>query len=264
METRLETITPEKALSLLKNNTKNRSLNKDLVLFYADQMLKNQWKITGQGISISDNNILIDGQHRLAAIVKSNIAQIMNVTYGLLYEDVYSVYDTGKSRNAKDVLYVNNVKHASHISSSVRLKKSLDIGERLNGQLKFSNTEISNEYFDNKGIYDMYVKKALLYKNKLQILSVSNICGVCAHLEIKKSNDTNKILGFFNELYGLSDETNDVVSILRSILINNLAQRDRMIIDNKLKYISKAWNAYVTGNTYKRLIIINVNKPIFL
>lgn len=72
MEWRL--ITPEVATSLLKNNAGNRNLRSTVVDHYADQMKRGEWKPTHQAIAIGAGGNIIDGQHRLSAIVKSGLA----------------------------------------------------------------------------------------------------------------------------------------------------------------------------------------------
>ena len=66
-------ITPSIAKGLLESNTKNRGINELVVSRYANDILKGNWKEdTGEAIKISKMNIILDGQHRLCAIVKAN------------------------------------------------------------------------------------------------------------------------------------------------------------------------------------------------
>src|SRR5690554_4199143 len=113
METTIEQITPAVALELLRLNTANRGFSQATVNFYAKQMENGEWKTTSQGIAISSDNRIIDGQHRLMAIVKTKLPQMMLVTRGLDYNEVFAVYDTGKNRTAGDVLQIRGVKQAN-------------------------------------------------------------------------------------------------------------------------------------------------------
>ena len=71
MEIKLETITPEKAKSILQNNNANRPLNENHILFLAREMLAEQWMATPDTIKIGHHGNLLDGQHRLSALVES-------------------------------------------------------------------------------------------------------------------------------------------------------------------------------------------------
>jgi hypothetical protein len=69
-------ITPELAKEILQTNGKNRKLNASRYLLYARQMGARRWKNTADGITISfdKNGNLANGQHRLQAVIASNIS----------------------------------------------------------------------------------------------------------------------------------------------------------------------------------------------
>jgi len=84
MQTRLVFITPSYAKAVLeKNNVDNRRLNMVRVDALVQLILNNQWQVTHQGIAFDCNGNLVDGQHRLAAIVKANTPVRMLANYNL-------------------------------------------------------------------------------------------------------------------------------------------------------------------------------------
>lgn len=66
-------VNPTHAKGLLSYNTGNRRLRPSTVSHYADQMRRGEWKETHQPIAFDDDGNLIDGQHRLAAVVESGV-----------------------------------------------------------------------------------------------------------------------------------------------------------------------------------------------
>jgi len=96
-------ITPDLAAEFLKRNTGNRTIRKTAVVQYADDLRRGNWKLTHQGVAISPNGRLLDGQHRLSAIVQSGIAAQMVVALDVP-EDAYLVMDRGKPRRIADAL----------------------------------------------------------------------------------------------------------------------------------------------------------------
>jgi len=97
-------ITPDTAKQILASNTaKNAARLKDRVVKnYADQMRKGQWQFNGESVVISETGKLLDGQHRLHAIVQSGVSVQMVVVQGV--EDVaYTTLDTGFNRNFAQV-----------------------------------------------------------------------------------------------------------------------------------------------------------------
>ena len=102
LQIQLEEITPNRAAEYLKYNKSNRRLVNNRVEFYQRQMEKGQWKLTGDAIK-SNSIDLVDGQHRLQAIVRSGVTLKMVVVRNL-DNDVFDVLDTGRTRQAGDVL----------------------------------------------------------------------------------------------------------------------------------------------------------------
>ena len=100
-------ITPDLAAEFLKRNTGNRVIRKTAVAQYVDDLRRGNWKLTHQGVAISPNGRLLDGQHRLFAIVQSGVSAQMAVAIDVP-EDSYLVMDRGKPRKIRDVLNLDN------------------------------------------------------------------------------------------------------------------------------------------------------------
>ncbi len=65
------TLTPEMAMSLLEANQNNRPLNHQHVDRIANQITKGKWKFNGDTIKLATNRDVLDGQHRLWAVVEA-------------------------------------------------------------------------------------------------------------------------------------------------------------------------------------------------
>lgn len=76
-------ITPHMARTWLRVNKGNRALRRTAVDAYARDMRAGNWLPTHQGIAFSAENQLLDGQHRLEAIVQADVTVRMLVTRGL-------------------------------------------------------------------------------------------------------------------------------------------------------------------------------------
>ena len=73
MRSRVQTITPERASQLLAANTTNRPVSKAVVRSFAQAMRRGEWMVTHQGIAFDTRGVLVDGQHRLAAIIEADV-----------------------------------------------------------------------------------------------------------------------------------------------------------------------------------------------
>lgn len=99
---KLETMTPAKAKKLLDRNTRNRRIRGNWVNRLVHIIESGRWVIHHQGIAISPEGEIVDGQHRLLAIVKANKAVKINVCYNVPSDAVMGM-DQGILRNVPDI-----------------------------------------------------------------------------------------------------------------------------------------------------------------
>lgn len=95
-------VTPEMAKAYLEKNTDNRNKRGWWVSGLANQIKRGEWIPTHQGVGITKSGKLVDGQHRLEAIVEANIAVEIMVTTGVR-DDAYKVLDNGIKRTMADL-----------------------------------------------------------------------------------------------------------------------------------------------------------------
>jgi len=115
IESWFEEITPEKALELLEKQSpevRNRSVSESRVDLMARTIIKGEWKSTHQGIALDSDGFLLDGQHRLWAIVKAKRPIWLLVSRGVSRGDM-NVIDRGRSRSMGDILAIDGVKHGA-------------------------------------------------------------------------------------------------------------------------------------------------------
>lgn len=100
-------VTPELASKWLNGNTHNRPLKNGVVDRYAADMRVGRWRQSHQGIAFDENGTLIDGQHRLFALVDANVPVLLQVTRGLPLE-TQNVIDDGLKRSLVDVMRISD------------------------------------------------------------------------------------------------------------------------------------------------------------
>lgn len=99
---RYELITPQMAADFLKQNTGNRNIRHWWVRALAGAIRRGEWVPTHQGIAITQSGRLLDGQHRLEAIVLSGIPCWMLVVRDV-DEEAFMVTDRGRVRSYSDI-----------------------------------------------------------------------------------------------------------------------------------------------------------------
>jgi hypothetical protein len=120
VRSKVQKVTPAKAEDWLETaNTANRPLARGTVRAFARAMERGDWKVTHQGIAFDSNGVLVDGQHRLAAIIEAGIPVELTV-FTDVAPDTFDVLDTGKRRNAADALAIEGEKYPHMLASMLR------------------------------------------------------------------------------------------------------------------------------------------------
>ncbi len=100
----IKTVTRQLIDGLLSINTDNRNIRRRGVELYENEIKSGRWHLTNQGIGVSEDGVLIDGQHRLLAIKNCGYPQIdILVVYGLSRESRLAV-DQHAKRSARDLM----------------------------------------------------------------------------------------------------------------------------------------------------------------
>lgn len=125
---KMASITPAMARKFLSNNSSNRNIRPRKVAEYKRSMEQGFWRITGDGISLSDDGALLDGQHRLQAIIEHGKPISMAVIKGV-DNGAQQYMDCGTPRRISDnLLMFDGQKNATGIVAIVKALQLFDEG----------------------------------------------------------------------------------------------------------------------------------------
>jgi hypothetical protein len=96
-------VDPAQATKWLEGHVHNRELRQSKVEKYARDMKAGKWRLTAECIMFDTKGALINGQHRLWAIIEAGVPVRLMVAYGVP-EDATAVIDSGIIRTALDQL----------------------------------------------------------------------------------------------------------------------------------------------------------------
>jgi hypothetical protein len=100
-------VTPEKAADIIaRHNWDNRKVKKSVVAKYAKIMADGDWKFSPETISIARSGRMLNGQHRMLAVVESGVTCRFIFAIGF-DEDVFEVLDRGAMRTRADALSID-------------------------------------------------------------------------------------------------------------------------------------------------------------
>jgi hypothetical protein len=117
---RVEVITPKIASEMLLANRRNRNLLSSRVARLAEAMERAEWELNGQTIKFDIEGNLLDGQHRLQAVIDSGCAIESLVVRGLPIAAQDTV-DTGRKRRLADILRIEGFQDAHALAAGVNM-----------------------------------------------------------------------------------------------------------------------------------------------
>lgn len=150
----IEIITPEWARQTLEDQEKRiakgeyrqRNVSEPTVDRYANDMRHGHWLLNNQGIGFDHKENLIDGRHRLWAVVKAGVPVRMMVMRGLsptqkngITVNTIDTVDCGRARNVGQQLAIDGVANANYQASAARSISLICSGF---GHVKMSVTQV--------------------------------------------------------------------------------------------------------------------------
>ena len=255
----IEWITPDIAKEYLKLNILNRKMSESHVADLCDKVKNGLFEFNGESIIFSDDNVLLDGQHRLMACVKTGIPFESVVVRGVPRKAI-STIDIGRNRSVADLFTMEGIMDSNKVSSMVQSyirfsKGSVSVfghTRRMEG-LKVSRKDMLEFYYTHKDLITEINLFASQCYRKVRILKHSEIGGLALYLIIDKCHNIDVVKSFFFMLVFNQGVTNDTINTLRDKLINDLASDRKMLSRLKYSLLAKCWNAYITGKVLKVL-----------
>lgn len=244
-----EFITPEMAANLLETNTtENRSRSRGAVEAYVNDILAGNWDETvGVAISIDENGILRDGQHRCAAIVQAGIG-----IHSWVCRNVSSdgIYDNNRKRSNSDQISImradldNVYKSTRYISVARAL---ITHGDSRTVTPKEIIDFTDNHKNDLDGFF-LNIPQSTVARISLAVVHLS------LFMAYMNGVDINNILDFYDVLCsGMSTKEEEFPIIAyRNHLMNS---DERITTLNEIGRCQYALKKYLTGSCTKRNII---------
>lgn len=240
-------VTPAMAMELLEYNGLNRPLNDQHVHRLARQIESGRWKFNGDTIKLASNKDILDGQHRLWAVIESKTAIETIIVRGI-EADAFSTIDTlRKPRSGADVLSLAGVTHhrviiATALQWLTRWQRKV-LENYLAPINRIENSDIEQAFHENPGI-----KRAAERASKLRGLTS---CGVIAFFYYVLNNRNpelaERMLFTLENPAGVS--VNDAFFRLRTYL-TTMRHKDAL---TTIALMIKAANAAHAGREVKML-----------
>jgi hypothetical protein len=255
-------VTPEMAEILLKFNVKNRVVNTRLVAEHVRTILAGDYLVNGETIKLSvpqENGlpVLLDGQHRLEAVVQSGKPIRILVVRGLGV-DTQATIDTGRKRTSADWLKINGEKEYTTFGAVLTALWKWNTGDRMfNTNPKPTTLETTQLLGDHPEIRRS-VELGVQVSRGFPDLRRSSLA-VCHY--IISQVDTEHVPYFMRLIEsGAGLEDGHPVLALRRRASSYRRRKEPMPIRREIGLTLQAWNKCVLGEETSRIIQL-INEP---
>jgi hypothetical protein len=262
----IEMITPEIASRLLsRNHSAQRNVSVAHVTNLSNQMKGGLWKTNGESIIIDHQGNIIDGQHRLRAIVMSGVTVEFLIVRGVDPE-CFTTIDGGMKRTCGQIFTIAGVSDGNNFAACangvINYRRAVDVeikekggriikGGSLSTWLRPSPQEVMDEYLAHEMEYGDAVKIARKVRHMISI-SASGTIAALALIDGKMGREW--VSSFWEAVATGENLTSQSPAYhLRERHIANKAVRHKFSVNHSILLCAKAWNLYASEKSCKIL-----------
>lgn len=236
-------IDPEFAEQLLLRNTHNRNYNEDVVGRIARDITEDDYQLNGETVKIADDGTIIDGQHRLWAIVKAGKGVWTVMVTGLPMH-VQETVDRVKVRNIRDALTLRKEPNANILAGALAGAIVLQSGMPTDVAKVWPSIPQAMEYLEAHPEIraSLPIADQLSRTMRTSSTSAAALHHIFAKIDEEDAND------FFAKLTSGADlPVDSPIYRLRDFMFKELQAQRRVPTIRLHAYYIKAWNAYRSG-----------------
>jgi hypothetical protein len=255
--TEVVTITPAIAKRLLETNPKNRNVSMTQVDTIARDISAGRWVMNGETIIVSKDGVLVDGQHRLYAILRADKPVQTFVAFGIDEKSRFTV-DMGRQRTLANFLKMEGHKHVFQAASvsNVLLNHSRGVFPARKERSVTTKQEVLHYYRRNQAVIDDAIMRFQGDKicrdfGSAAMATAFIIIGMSPGVT-KEEHET-----FFTKLISGSNLSDgDAILLLRNHL---MTVPKGMMLAEKAALIMRYWNKWVTKTPILRRLPFKEN-----
>lgn len=252
----VEAISPEVALAYLEQNIHNRNVRQARVNRYAADMRNGVWHITNDAVTFATDGTLLNGQHRLWAVVESGVTVEMLVLRGARPESMAAM-DTGAARTAGDYFGKAGLKeqHPALLAAAIKQIILLDTG-RVSADR--SGQEITNFQMEDWLDEHPQVRASVASAMRFARLDATPRVRAVSHYYIAERNGVELADYFFGQIISRAGEPEgSAVHAIDSRLREVRRARAQYEAKYLISLILRGWNKYAVDGRIRTLPILD-------
>jgi hypothetical protein len=247
------------AQELLDRNTHNRNIRDYMVELFARDMAAGRWQMNGETIKVSKTGVLLDGQHRLLAVVYAYkelglTEPIWIYTISEVEDPAQQSMDAGIRRGTHEVLALAGYTNSTVVSAAAKQVMQMERGtlfDRSTGGHKMSNNDVL-DWLNGHPAFAIFVEEWTWRARQTRVPGGPCVAALWWLWNIDDKG-TEQFLEQWVTLENLPAKS--PVLALNRVVSDVRTRKRRMTAATWIGMIFQAWNHWVTGGsvTYLRL-----------
>lgn len=249
-----EMIDAAKAADYLARNIHNRPMARPTIIRYTADMRTGNWRETADPIRFDRDGRLIDGQHRLQALIEAELDHALpfHVVRGL-HPEAQLFMDQGRKRTTGDQMSLHGYKNGNRLAAGCRLyllwRENMLFSDR--DQASIITTATIIEWADDN-------PELLDYAYEVTPQGRATIVGeprvLMAFSLIIAQIDEQRLKDFYDSLTSLVGlPEGSPILVLHKRLLNVRTERTRLQPREQLAMFLQTWNYWVAGRSIAQL-----------
>lgn len=260
---RVEEVTPEKAEKWLAKNIHNRPLREGTVNRYASAMMRGEWVLNNNAITFNANGDLVDGQHRLQAVIvvgayaedfKIDMLVMRNADMGM-----QEVIDIGVRRSLQDLLFLRGYENKKTLATTITWAMRLDTDYYGDPRVAMSRRPTNQQALEYIEMYPELAGIARDYAMRLRPITSKRELFMALYFHLGYV-DADGAQTFWEKLITGVDnvEESPILAIRRLMILDKAGnKRSIQVYSDRSVYLAglfnKAWNYWQLGDYGHRL-----------
>lgn len=256
----IEVVTPEKAAMYLGTSIGNRNIKKDTMSALIDALSKGTFEVNGETIVFDQDGSLMDGHHRMEAIVRSKVPAICLIVRGI-ERNTWTTMDSGTARSLGDVFKFEGIPNYNSVSSIVAGTYAMSKG-KIGINTLGSGNKLKRDCLSRKDALELYHKYANIWQEAARIgintryklsglFSIKEVGVISAHLVIYLHHSLEKV----EEFWDLVINGDGIYASLRNLFLKDMQETrfKKMSAQSRQSCIASVWNKYLADKKAKRV-----------
>lgn len=241
----IEIVTPAIAEVMLSKNIFNRKTSPRAIRSYSEAMSSGNWMCNGESIVFDNKGNLVDGQHRLKAVVRSGEDIVFNVIRGVKAK-AFDTFNQGIKRSVGQIFELNSEIYVNGTILAATLK-AINIYYTQQSLKDCMDVQFTPQLAEELRLSNKGCQESVKYSKNFKRPLVSATLIATLHYVFSKIDKVQAVVFLNAFLTGDCGDHKDILKLRNHFLDIKMNDKTKGMMRNRTfvgGVIIKAWNSF--------------------